>query len=990
MNDIKSIFLLSVKSLFASLPLSIILMMIYATCIGVATFIERDFGTVVANDVIYRSWWFSVLNIWILLNMLGGMYHSFKFGRFKIGFQILHLSFVVIIIGASITRIYGFEGVMQIENKQSSSFFVSSEKYLNVFINDGEEFDPLNAFKKAYSFNLSPYTRSEVHIKDKAFNDDLEIHSLKVINYSTQNALNQEDLKSKRKENLYIGQIKVSYNNQIKVLNVLNNGQKVDFVLNGRQFVVSWDYKQVKLPFTLYLDKFQVETYPGSNMPSSYASFVNIKDGDKSLDYKIYMNHTLDYGGFRFFQSSYTTEMGNNNELIYTGTVLSVNNDPGKFTTYLGYTLLIIGAIFILFDKKSRFIKLSNFIKSQKLVSIALVFVLPLVLISKMHADTSLQNQDLDSKSIDLGEDAQKQILHLMQNINKRWEVLNTTMNDSSDKAVLKRVDNLKKIPKKYIQMFKTLQIQNSIGRLESMDTFSNDLMRKITKSDNLDGLKPNQFLIGLMTMPQDMRKLRIIYVQNKEIRELLGVKGKYISLNDIFDLDKLKEAKSSNDVLTKSYKIYNFVESANKKKESERNQFDKDILKLNEQVNYVFPDAIWYYLKIFPDNGSEFWKVSTSDGELNSKNEIIASSIRGFLINEFLMGIAQNDYSNLTFVLDSLHKYQKENASSFYLSDNHIYVENLINKINIFPISQYIYLLLGIILFIIALIAILRNKKINTLLRISMYSILLIVFLTHTAGLIFRWYIGGHAPWSNAYESMLYIGWASALSGIVILRKSVLALCGASFLAGMTLMVAHWGFMDPQIGNLVPVLKSYWLNIHVSVIVASYGFLGLSLMLGLINIILFILRSTKRPQVDSSIISLSVINEMSMIIGILMLTIGTFLGGVWANESWGRYWSWDSKETWSLVSIGIYACVLHIRLLRFKDYLYYFNVLSIVAFCSILMTYFGVNYYLSGMHSYGKGDADILDPKMYITSGIILALIIIAFFKKRLDMISI
>ena len=234
----------------------------------------------------------------------------------------------------------------------------------------------------------------------------------------------------------------------------------------------------------------------------------------------------------------------------------------------------------------------------------------------------------------------------------------------------------------------------------------------------------------------------------------------------------------------------------------------------------------------------------------------------------------------------------------------------------------------------------------------------------------------------------MLYIAWASALSGIVILRKSYFALCGASFLAGMALVVAHWGFMDPYIGNLQPVLQSYWLNIHVAVIVASYGFLGLSLMLGIINLILFIFRSKAREHIDKSILSLTALNEMSMIIGILMLIVGTFLGGVWANESWGRYWSWDSKETWSLVSVGVYAVVLHVRFLKPVYFPYIFNSLSVIAFYSIIMTYFGVNYYLAtGMHSYGRGEGDDISTRIIFTLILTFILLALSFFKRKLSL---
>jgi cytochrome c-type biogenesis protein CcsB len=251
--------------------------------------------------------------------------------------------------------------------------------------------------------------------------------------------------------------------------------------------------------------------------------------------------------------------------------------------------------------------------------------------------------------------------------------------------------------------------------------------------------------------------------------------------------------------------------------------------------------------------------------------------------------------------------------------------------------------------------------------------------FLAHTAGLIIRWYIAGHAPWSNGYESMIYIGWASVLAGFIFSRKSMMTMAATSIMTGLILFVAHLNWMDPQVTNLVPVLQSYWLAIHVAMITASYGFLGLGALLGMITLILFILKKPhNQDRLNLAIKELNAINEMSLIVGLVLLTVGNFLGGVWANESWGRYWGWDPKETWALVTILVYAVVIHIRFIKglYTDYAY--SVISLLAFTSVLMTYFGVNYYLAGMHSYAKGDpVPIPDfvPWTYAVVAIVIAM---------------
>jgi cytochrome c-type biogenesis protein CcsB len=220
-------------------------------------------------------------------------------------------------------------------------------------------------------------------------------------------------------------------------------------------------------------------------------------------------------------------------------------------------------------------------------------------------------------------------------------------------------------------------------------------------------------------------------------------------------------------------------------------------------------------------------------------------------------------------------------------------------------------------------------------------------------------------------------------LAGFIFSRKSAFALSATAVLGSMTLMVAHLSFMDPEITNLVPVLKSYWLTLHVSVITGSYGFLGLGAILGLINLILLSLSNKKNiARIGSTIEELTVINYRTLTLGLYFLTIGTFLGAVWANESWGRYWGWDPKETWSLITVILYSLVIHSRMIPGLKDIYSFNILSLFAFSSVLMTYFGVNYYLSGLHSYAAGDPIPVPSFVYIAIITLFAISLLAYIR--------
>mgnify|MGYP000379508923 FL=1 len=200
-----------------------------------------------------------------------------------------------------------------------------------------------------------------------------------------------------------------------------------------------------------------------------------------------------------------------------------------------------------------------------------------------------------------------------------------------------------------------------------------------------------------------------------------------------------------------------------------------------------------------------------------------------------------------------------------------------------------------------------------------------------------------------------------------------------------MILMIAHWSWMDPEIANLVPVLDSYWLMIHVSVIVGSYGPLTLGMILGIVSLFLILITNEKnKKKIDLNLKELTIINELTITVGLIMLTIGNFLGGQWANESWGRYWGWDPKETWALISIMIYAFILHMRLIPGLRSKWIFNLMSIIAYASILMTYFGVNFYLSGLHSYASGDKVITPDFVYYSSVFVFILGFTSYFKYK------
>ncbi|HEX7492751.1 MAG TPA: c-type cytochrome biogenesis protein CcsB [Bacteroidales bacterium] len=432
------------------------------------------------------------------------------------------------------------------------------------------------------------------------------------------------------------------------------------------------------------------------------------------------------------------------------------------------------------------------------------------------------------------------------------------------------------------------------------------------------------------------------------------------------------------------TYKIAEDVNAAYAKAPGERSKTEKEVMKIDERVNIVYMIYKGDFLKMFPlRDGTHNW------GSPQDAIKKVVNKNDSLYLNSILPALSEalqtNNITSVRQVSESISGYQKKFSQYTLPSESKTNAELLYYKLAIFERLFPYYATVGLILLIGLITMVIRGRKETSLFAKILVWLLFAGFLFHTFGLGLRWYIAGHSPMSNGYESMIFISWATLLAGFIFSRKSAFALSATAVLASMTLMVAHLSFMDPEITNLVPVLKSYWLTLHVSVITGSYGFLGLGAILGLITLILLSLSNDKnQDRIANTIDELTVINYKTLTLGLYFLTIGTFLGAVWANESWGRYWGWDPKETWSLITIIVYSIVIHSRLIPGMKDIFTFNLISLFAFSSVLMTYFGVNYYLSGMHSYASGDPVPVPSFVYLIVIVLAALSLFAYSKYK------
>lgn len=748
--------------------------------------------------------------------------------------------------------------------------------------------------------------------------------------------------------------LKITTNGETKRLGLLggkgrySNYKKVE--VGGLEFEFRYGSKVLELPFAVKLNDFEAERYPGTeNGYSAYSSEVTVIDEEEgSFDYKIYMNNILDHRGYRFFQSSFDPDEK--------GTILSVNHDYwGTLITYIGYILLYFGLMAILFSKGSRFGDLKERLKNVKAKKEKLLAILVLCFVlSGFSQETQHSPDDGHNVAHEFKEPTKAQV-----------------------DSILK--ENI--TPKAHADAFGHMVIQDIGGRMMPVNTYASELLRKLSKQDSYEDFNANQVFLSMQESPQLWYNVPIIYLKLKKgdsIRSLIGVEKdeKYVTLADFFT-DR------------GAYILAPFLDEAYKAQPP--NAFQKEFKDVDQKVNLLYNTIRGRSLKIFPipDDENDKW-ISNFEYMYEGYNTKIQDSLyanfikNGFRAYLFKLNEAKQtgDFAEPNKLLAAFKKTQQKYGAEVMLSDDKIKTEVLYNKYDIFKKLFSWYMYAGTLFFILLIIQIFndRSKVLNATVNVFKW-IIVGLFLLHTAGLIVRWYISGHAPWSDAYESMIYVAWSTMLFGLITgiskkekrvdkrkiydhvlaffrRKSSNLTIAAAAFVTSMILMIAHWNWMDPAIANLQPVLNSYWLMIHVAVIVASYGPFALGMILGVVSLFLMICTTEKNKKIMTlNIQELTIINEMALTVGLVMLTIGNFLGGMWANESWGRYWGWDPKETWALISIMVYAFVIHMRLVPGLRGRWFYNLMSIVAFGSILMTYFGVNFYLAGLHSYASGD---------------------------------
>jgi cytochrome c-type biogenesis protein CcsB len=1006
-------------------------LLLFAIAIGVATFVENDFGTSAAQDIIFRSTWFEILLFLFGATIVANIWR-FKFIKMKKWASLcFHVAIIIILFGAALTRYFGTEGMMHIREGETSNQYLSSESHLKFQVLQNDKtysfdeptyFSSLGSNKFESSYQIG---NSLVEVKlDKFVPNPTEkvtkdapngVPMIKVVIAGNEG---REEYYLKQGDRTSINGVNFNFTNETlsDAFNVILEGESLSFLtqdaMNQRVMATQKiDDLPGGVPHTLMLRSLYTAPSGASFVVGEFIpkGTVNVESGNPKiknesamgLNLSVSVNgktqqtmvtgrkgdegeaKVLDFGNVKIAvsygakietvpfsimckdfilekypgtenPSSYASEVKlidpqnavnrdqrifMNNILEYDGyrffqssfdqdelgTYLSVNHDFwGSLVSYIGYALLTIGLIMTFFAKKSRFsVLIEKLNESQaKALSVALI-------LSFLSFSSNLSAQVAPA------------------------------------------------ISKEHASLFGKLVVQDQNGRIKPMNTYSSEIMRKIAKKESLFDQNSDQLILSMILNPEQWGKTNIIQVPNHpDIKKILNTQESMVSYASFFTSEN-------------TYILEEKVKAAQAMMPKDQGTFEKAIIKLDEKVNIVNMVFSGSLFRLFPRQNdlTNTW-ISPADitqGHQTSTNSEEAKTLFLNYLQTLSDGSNSANFEAANIALTKISDFQKVHGSAIIPSESKLGAELFLNKLDVFSRLRNYYALLCLLFTTVFLYATVKKK--DKIVKWTKYAFwaMAIGFLFHTTGLGLRWYVSGRAPWSNGYESMIYIAWTTMLAGTLFSRKSLGGLAATATLAATILGVASMSWLDPEITPLVPVLKSYWLTIHVSLEAGSYGFLMLGAVIGMLNLILMVFLNDKnKVNITRAIKELTIISEITLLGGLVMVSIGTYLGGVWANESWGRYWGWDAKETWALVTILVYSFILHMRFIPKLQSIFAFNFASLFGFATVIMTYLGVNYYLSGLHSYAAGDPVPMPAEVYYTAITLSILSAFAYWKYR------
>ena len=615
------------------------------------------------------------------------------------------------------------------------------------------------------------------------------------------------------------------------------------------------DGQEQPLPFTVALERFYIEYYPGTRAPLDFVSCVTLADEEQSRSETIAMNRVARCRGCRFSQSSYDSDGA--------GTRLSVAHDLwGIAITYTGYLLLLVAMAAQLIDRQGTFRRLLH---SRALRGIGLGIVAGLA--------TVLPAQAAEPTPPTLPREQSSQLGELCVYYNQR---------------------------------------------ICPLSTLARDFTTKLYGKSRYRGLTPEQVLAGWLFYYDEWKQEPMIKIKSHEARRLLGIEGRYARLTDF----------------NRALRDYT------------GNSDNRGVNEANEKFNLVAMLCTGSMLQIFPYrlNDTLHWasQVDILPRELPYEQGVFIRQSMNY-VNEL---VAKRDYTALSQVFTKISRYQQKCCGEDFPSATRLQAERLYNRMNYSLALAILLIITGTAAFVYICRRITRGTPGSTLVRRLLPAGIALGFIYLTIILLLRGYIAEHWPLSNGFETMQFMAWCALGITMLCYRRFILILPAGYLVGGLAMMVSMMGESNPQITPLMPVLTSPLLSIHVVLVMAAYTLLAFIMFNGIAGLLLY----RRHPRQSEQ---LQVVGRILLYPAIFALAAGIFVGAIWANISWGRYWGWDPKEVWALITWLVYALALHTDSLPCFRRPLFFHAFCVAAFFCVLITYFGVNFLLGGMHSY-------------------------------------
>ena len=601
------------------------------------------------------------------------------------------------------------------------------------------------------------------------------------------------------------------------------------------------------LPFSIRLDKFNINYHEGTMAASNYVSQFTVIDNDSEVKGETSMNSIFSHRGIRLYQSGYDPDER--------GAYLSYNSDPwGIPVTYTAYGLLFLSLVWILLDPKGRFRQTLK----ETSRSAALLIVLLLLPVAASAQRT---------------------------------------------------------LPRETAEDFGRLYVVYN-DRVSPLQTFALDFTKKLCGKRSYNGFSAEQVLAGFIFFPEDWNKEPLLKIKGGAMKDRLQLPD-MCSVNTFFNHDMggyilgpyLREAYNGNN-----------------------DAFHKDVMKMDDRLMLIMELRQGKPLTLFPYKSGAPWLSPTDKlpEEMTAENKTFIQNVFNLLYEDALSG----NWQHFGNIVAGMKKYQEKYGASSLPTATQTKAERLYNSV---PFATILFM----VCLTMAFLSVIRRRPVQWL----SIGILALSFAALTLCMALRWIISGTIPMANGYETMLLMAWMIQLMALFLHRRFPIIITFGLLMSGFFLLVSHISQMDPKISHVMPVLSSPLLSLHVSIIMMAFALLSLTFIIGIFSLVMP--KNTELSTLNSQLSTLFLFPAMTC------LGFGIFIGAIWANISWGTYWSWDPKEVWALITFMIYGIALHDKSLPWLRNPKHYHLFMVFAFLTILMTYFGVNYFLGGMHSY-------------------------------------